>query len=69
MKNIALFITALCLATVGIAGTTSDAKTQRAISDAWKANAVSGVSLDHNINVVGSDVAPRHDLAPATNLA
>lgn len=69
MKNIALFITALCLATVGIAGTTNETKSQRAISDAWKADAVSGVTLDHNINLVGADVAPRHELAPATNLA
>ncbi len=69
MKNIALFITTLFLATIGFAGTTTLTKEQRAISNAWKSKTVSGVTLDHNLNVVGEDVAPRHELTAETSIA
>lgn len=71
MKNIALFITALFLATVSFAGTTTLDKTQRNINNAWKSNSVSGVNLDNNISMVygGEDVSPRHELTSATSFA
>jgi hypothetical protein len=72
MKKIALLITTCFLATISFANTTTNpSKSTRAISDAWKANNVSGVNLEHDMNIVygGQDVSPRHELVSANMTA
>lgn len=71
MKKLALFMTALLVASFGFANNATQNKTQSSVATAWKASASKGIALDHDINMVygGQDLSPRHELVATTTFA
>jgi hypothetical protein len=71
MKQLSLFLSALFVASLSFAATANISKTKNDFNNAWKSNKITGVKLDHDINMVygGEDVSPRHDLVTDSYIA
>jgi hypothetical protein len=66
MQKLALFLTALLVATLSFANTATISKNQRAIANSWRASNSKDISINHDVNMVygGDDVTLHHEFSP-----